>query len=54
MGESEKFVVVVDDKFSEPMDKEDAIKKVKSYDNKEANAFMVSEKDAESLKSNIK
>ncbi len=42
----EKFVVVVDEKFSEPMPKEEAIKKVKSYDDKTVNAYMVSEEEA--------
>lgn len=45
-----KFVVVVDERFSDPMAKEEAIKKVKSYDDKTVNAYMVSEKEAEKLK----
>ncbi|HSH35770.1 hypothetical protein [Schnuerera sp.] len=45
-----KFVVVVDVRFSDPMAKEEAIKKVKSYDDKTVNAYMVSEKEAEKLK----
>ena len=47
----EKFVVVVNEKFSEPMSKEEAIKKVKSYDDKTVNAFMVSETEAQRIKS---
>lgn len=47
----EKFVVVVDEKFSEPMLKEEAIKKVKSYDDKTVNAYMVSEEEAQRMRS---
>ncbi|MCF6463182.1 hypothetical protein [Clostridium sp. Cult1] len=47
----EKFVVVVDEKFSEPMPKEEAIKKVKSYDDKTVNAYMVSEEEAQRIRS---
>lgn len=50
----EKFVVVVDENFSEPMPKEEAIKKVKSYDDKTVNAYMVSEEEAKKLKAIIK
>ncbi|CCQ93159.1 conserved hypothetical protein [[Clostridium] ultunense Esp] len=50
----EKFVVIVDENFSEPMPKEEAIKKVKSYDDKTVNAYMVSEEEAKKLKAIIK
>lgn len=50
----EKFVVVIDEEFSDPMPKEEAIKKVKSYDDKTINAYMVSEKEAEKLKTLIR
>ena len=46
----QKFVVITNEKFSEPMSKEDAIKKVKSYDNKAINAYMVSEEEAKRIK----
>ncbi|NLW23582.1 MAG: hypothetical protein GXY88_10095 [Tissierellia bacterium] len=47
---SQRYVVIADDKFSEPMSKEEAIKKVKSYDDKAVTAYMVSEEEAERLK----
>ncbi|WP_236915505.1 hypothetical protein [Clostridium sp. Cult2] len=50
----EKFVVVVDEEFSDPMPKKEAIKKVKSYDDKTVNAYMVSEKEAKNLKTIIR
>ena len=50
----QKFVVVVDENFSEPMSKEEAIKKVKSYDTKIVNAYMVSIEEAEKIKTSTK
>ena len=47
----QKFVVVTNDIFSSPMSKEDAIKAVKSCDHKGVTAYIVSEKEAEKIKS---
>lgn len=47
---SEKYVIITDDKFSEPMSREDAIKAVKNYDNKAISAYMVSEEEAKRIK----
>jgi hypothetical protein len=46
----QKFVVVIDDKFSHPMSKDEAIKTVKSYDHKGVTAYMVSEEEAKRIK----
>lgn len=47
----QKFVVITDDKFSSPMSKDEAIKTVKSYDNKGVTAYMVAEEEAKRIKS---
>lgn len=46
----QKFVVVTNDVFSNPMSKQDAIKAVKSYDHKGVTAYIVSEKEAKRIK----
>lgn len=45
-----KFVVVTDEKFSNPMSREDAIELVKSYDNDQVTAYIVSEEEAKRIK----
>ena len=40
----EKYIVITNNNFSEPMSKEDAIKVVKDYDNKGVVGYIVSEK----------
>lgn len=47
----ERYVVVTDDKFSEPMSKEEAIKMVKSYDSQNIIAYIISEEEAKRIKS---
>ena len=46
----QKFVVVTDEKFSHPMSRKDAIELVKSYDNKQVTAYIISEKEAKRIK----
>lgn len=45
----QRYVVVAEDKFSDPMSKEEAIKMVKSYDSKDVTAYIVSEKEAKRI-----
>lgn len=46
----ERYVVVTDDNFSEPMSKEEAVKKLKSYDNQDVTAYIISEEEAKRVK----
>ncbi|NLX61807.1 MAG: hypothetical protein GXZ06_04700 [Tissierellia bacterium] len=46
----ERYVVVTDDKFSEPMSKEEAIKMVKSYDSQNIIAYIISEEEAKRIR----
>ncbi len=46
----QKFVVVTDEKFSHPMSRKDAIELVKSYDNKQITAYIISEEEAKRIK----
>ena len=46
----EKYIVITNNNFSEPMAKEDAIKVVKDYDNKGVVGYIVSEKEAKRIK----
>ncbi len=46
----EKYVVVTEDKFSEPMSKEEAIKTLKSYDKQNITAYIISEEEAKRVK----
>lgn len=48
----ERYVLVTEDKFSEPMPKEEAIRKLKSYDNQDIMAYVISEKEAQKMKAN--
>jgi len=47
---AEKYVVVTDNSFSEPMSKEDAIRALKSYDSKNITAYIISEEEAKRIK----
>lgn len=46
----EKYIVITNDNFSEPMSKKDAIKLVKEYDNKGIVGYIVSEEEAKRIK----
>ena len=46
----QKFIVVTNEKFSHPMSRKDAIELVKSYDNKQVTAYIVSEEEAKRIK----
>jgi len=46
----EKYIVVTENQFSDPMQKEDAIKVVKEYDKKGINGYIVSEEEAKRIK----
>jgi len=46
----EKYVVVTDDNFSEPMSKQEAIKSVKNYDSQNITAYIISEEEAKRIK----
>lgn len=46
----EKYVVKTDKGFSEPMSREAAISKVKTYSNEGVNAYIVSEDEGERIK----
>ncbi|MCF6464617.1 hypothetical protein [Clostridium sp. Cult2] len=48
---NEKYIVITDDRFSEPMPKDQAIKLVKEYDNKGIVGYIVSEEEARRIKS---
>ena len=48
----ERYILVTEDKFSEPMSKEEAIRKLKSYDNKDIMAYVISEKEAKRMNQN--
>jgi len=47
---NEKYIVVTENQFSDPMQKEDAIKAVKEYDKKGINGYIVSEEEAKRIK----
>ena len=47
---SQRYIVITDDKFSEPMSKEEAIKLVKEYDSKGIVGYIVSEDEAKKTK----
>lgn len=47
---SQRYIVITDDKFSEPMSKEEAIKLVKEYDSKGIVGYIVSEEEANRIK----
>lgn len=47
---NEKYVVVMENKFSDPMSKDDAIKSVKEYDKKGVTGYIVSEEEAKRIK----
>lgn len=46
----EKYVIVMENKFSPSMSKEDAIKAVKEYDRKGVTGYIVSEEEAKRIK----
>ena len=46
-----KFVVVTEEKFSNPMSRENAIELVKSYDKQEIISYIISEEEAKRIKS---
>lgn len=46
----DKYIVITDNKFSEPMSKKEAIKLVKDYDNKGIVGYIVSEEEAKRIK----
>ena len=46
----EKYVVVTDDNFSEPMSKQEAIKSVKNYNSQNITAYIISEEEAKRIK----
>ena len=47
---SQRYIVVTDDNFSEPMSKDEAIKMVKDYDSKGIVGYIVSEEEAKRIK----
>ena len=47
----QKFVVVTDEVFSNPMSKDDAIKSVKEHDKEGVIAYIIPEKEAKRVKS---
>ncbi|MCR2044150.1 hypothetical protein NSA23_08465 [Anaerosalibacter massiliensis] len=46
----QKFVVVTDENFSQPMSRDAAIKTIKDYDKKGIVAYIVSEEEAKRIK----
>lgn len=46
----QKYIVVTNNKFSDPMSREEAIKAVKDYDNKGVTGYIVSEEEARRIK----
>lgn len=46
----ERYVVVTEDHFSEPMSKEEAIRVLKSYDSQNITAYIISEEEAKRVK----
>ena len=47
---NQKYIVVTNNKFSDPMSREEAIKAVKDYDNKGVTGYIVSEEEARRIK----
>lgn len=47
---NQRYIVITDDKFSEPMSKEEAIKLVKDYDSKGIVGYIVSEEEGNRIK----
>lgn len=47
----QRYVVVTNNSFSEPMPREEAIKMVKEYDQRGMGGYIVSEDEAKSIKS---
>ncbi|MCF6461174.1 hypothetical protein [Clostridium sp. Cult3] len=47
---SQRYIVVTDNNFSEPMSKDEAIKAVKDYDSKGIVGYIVSEEEAKRIK----
>ena len=45
----EKYVVVTEDKFSEPMSKAEAIETLKNYDRQNITAYIISEEEAKRI-----
>ena len=46
----EKYVIVTENKFSDPMSREEAIKAVKEYDKEGITGYIVSEEEAKRIK----
>ena len=46
----QKYIVITDKSFSEPMSRENAIKSVKEYDEKGITGYIVSEEEAKRIK----
>ncbi|CAK7045561.1 hypothetical protein KQI38_13495 [Tissierella carlieri] len=46
----QKYIVIAENKFSQPMAREDAIKAVKAYDQKGITGYIVSEEEARRIK----
>lgn len=47
---NQKYIVIANDNFSQPMSREEAIRTVKDYDSKGILGYIVSEKEAERMK----
>lgn len=47
---NQKFVVITEGNFSQPMSREEAVKTVKEYDQKDIIAYVVSEEEANRIK----
>ncbi|HSH36681.1 hypothetical protein [Schnuerera sp.] len=47
---NDKYIVITDNKFSEPMSKNEAIKLVKDYDNQGIVGYIVSEEESKRIK----
>ena len=46
----QKYIVITNNNFSDPMEKKDAIKAVKEYDKKGVTGYIVSEEEAKRIK----
>jgi len=46
----QKYIVVTENQFSDPMQREDAIKIIKEYDKKGITGYIVSEEEAKRIK----
>lgn len=47
----DKYIVITNNKFSDPMSRDEAIKLVKDYDNRGIVGYIVSEEEARRIKS---